>query len=108
MKERKKRLLFITPDHYSFYRVVEDAFRAYSEYKVHTIISNGNYVYKNKLEKFKNFFYKKFLNKNIKVINAKKNIINQINRYKNYDIFFAIRADILNEETLNKIGRAHV
>lgn len=96
----KKKLLFIAPDHYSFYKVVEDGFRKYTEYEIFTIISNGSYKYKNIDEKIKNFFMKTFLNKNLKIINAEKHCFNQVDKYKKYDTFFAIRPDILSEETL--------
>lgn len=96
----QNRILFIAPDHYSFYKVIEDGFKKYSNLEVFTIISNSPYKYKNKFEKIKNFFCRNFLNKNLKIINADNHCYNQINIFKKYEIFFAIRPDILNEKTL--------
>lgn len=93
-------MLFIAPDHYSFYKVVEMGFIKYSGFEVVTILSNGKYEYKNFFEKIKNFFYKNFLKKNLKIINFNNSTFNKIYKHSNFEVYFAIRPDILNEETL--------
>jgi len=101
----KKRLLYIAPDHYSFYKVILDGFIKYSDYDVHFIFSNKseNFKYKNFGQRVYNFFLKTFMNKNIKKDFKLKYFENKLNEYQNYDLLYINRPDIFSEEELIKI-----
>lgn len=101
----KKRLLYIAPDHYSFYKVVLEGFQKYSDYEVQFIFSNksGSFEYKNFLHRVQNFFYKLFLNRNLKKEHHKKYFKSKLNEYKKYDLLFINRPDIFTNEQLELI-----
>lgn len=101
----KKRLLYIAPDHYSFYKVILDGFIKFSGYDVQFIYSNksDNFKYKNLWERVYNFFLKTFTGKNIKKDYKLKYFEKKLNEYKNYDLLYINRPDIFSEEELNKI-----
>lgn len=97
----KKKLLFITPDHFDFYKVVLEGFEKYSGYDVTCIIVNQHhrdYKYKNALERIQNFFMKLFLKKNLKKIKINAAIKTKIDQH--YDILFILRPDVLDEKVL--------
>ncbi|MGM8361087.1 hypothetical protein ACSV4D_04125 [Flavobacterium sp. ARAG 55.4] len=101
----KKRLLFIAPDHYSFYKVILEGFIKYSDYEVHFIYSNKseNFKYKNLTQRIYNFFLKKFIGRNIKHEYKLKYFDLKLNEYESYDLLYINRPDILTEESLIKV-----
>jgi len=101
----KKRLLYIAPDHYSFYKVILDGFIKFSDYNVQFIYSNKSeeFKYKNFGQRVYNFFLKNFKNKNIKRDYKLKYFESKLNEYKNYDVLYINRPDIFTDEELKKI-----
>lgn len=101
----KKRLLYIAPDHYSFYKVVLEGFQKYSGYEVQFIFSNKseNFKYKNFLQRVQNFFLKTFLKRNLKTEFRQKYFETKLNEYKKYDLLFINRPDIFSDEQLTLI-----
>lgn len=101
----KKRLLYIAPDHYSFYKVILDGFIKFSGYNVQFIYSNKSedFKYKNFGQRMKNFFLKIFTNRNIKKEFKLKYFESKLNEYKNYDLLYINRPDIFTNEELLKI-----
>lgn len=101
----KKRLLYIAPDHYSFYKVILSGFIKFSGYDVQFIYSNKseNFKYKNFGERIYNFFLKTFTGKNIKKDYKLKYFEKKLNEFENYDLLFINRPDIFTENELNKI-----
>jgi hypothetical protein len=98
----KKKLLFIAPDHFDFYKVTLDGFIKYSDHEVTMVVYNENkYLYKHLGEKIFNFFSKNLFGINLKKVKAKKIFINTIKKNAPYDIFYANRPDILSEEIMN-------
>lgn len=100
-----KRLLYIAPDHYSFYKVILDGFIKFSGYDVQFIYSNRatDFKYKNFGQRVYNFFLKTFTNRNLKKDFKLKYFESKLNEYENYDILFISRPDIFSEKELNKI-----
>ncbi|MCI9844935.1 hypothetical protein [Flavobacterium pectinovorum] len=101
----KKTLLYIAPDHYSFYKVILDGFIKFSGYNVQFIYSNKSedFKYKNFGQRIYNFFLKNFTNRNIKRDYKSKYFESKLNEYKNYDLLYINRPDIFTEEELKKI-----
>lgn len=101
----KKRLLYIAPDHYGFYKVILDGFIKYSDYDVHFVYSNKakNFKYKNFGQRIYNFFLKAITGKNIKKKWQSIYFESTINQYKEYDLLFINRPDILTEIQLKQI-----
>ncbi len=102
----KKRLLYIAPDHYDFYKVVLKGFQEYSNHEVVMVLSSGPiFKYKNAGEKVLNFFMKLFLNKNIKKIHSLRSVIEKIDQYDSYDVLYINRPDIFSSEQLAFIAQ---
>lgn len=102
----KKRLLYIAPDHYDFYKVVLKGFQEYSDYDILLVLSSGQtYTYKNLSERLRNLFLKLFFGKNIKKLYFQKKIIEAINRYDDYDVLYINRPDIFSTDMLSFISK---
>lgn len=101
----KKRLLYIAPDHYGFYKVILDGFIKHSNYEVHFVYSNKakDYKYKNFGERVYNFFLKNITGKNIKKKWQSIYFESTINQYDEYDLLFINRPDILTDTQLRQI-----
>ena len=101
----RKRLLYIAPDHYSFYKVILDGFIKFSDYDVQFIYSNKseNFKYKSFRQRLYNFFLKALTGKNIKKDYKLKYFDSKLNEFKDYDLLYINRPDIFSEEELNKI-----
>ena len=102
---KKKRLLYIAPDHYSFYKVILNGFINYSDYEVHFIYSNKSkdFKYKNFRQRLFNFFLKNITGRNIKKEFQSNYFETEINQYKKYDTLFINRPDIFTDEQLKLI-----
>ncbi len=102
----KKRMLYIAPDHYDFYKVVLNGFQDFTDYTVVMVLSNGYpYYYKNWGERCLNFFLKRCFNLNIKIIRSQNIILQKINQYTTYDIVYVNRPDILSPKLLMLITK---
>lgn len=101
----KKRLLYIAPDHYDFYKVILDGFIKYSGYEVQFIYSNKSdkFIYKNLGQRIYNFFLKTFTSRNLKKEYRLKYFENKLNEYNEYDLLFINRPDLFTEEQLKQI-----
>lgn len=101
----KKRLLYIAPDHYSFYKVILEGFQKYSQHEVHFVYSNKseNFKYKNFIERVYNFFLKTFTGKNIKKNYKEQYFDKKVKEYEKYDIVYINRPDILSGKHLESI-----
>ncbi|MCO6173810.1 lipopolysaccharide core biosynthesis protein rfaS [Flavobacterium sp. NRK F10] len=105
MSTSKKRLLYIAPDHYSFYKTILEGFEKFSDYEVQFAFSNRaeGFKYKNFGQRVYNFFLKLLTGKNIKKIYEKEYFERKINEYEKYDIAYINRPDILTEKQLEEI-----
>lgn len=63
-------------------------------------LDKPDFQYKNKLHKFKNFFSKLFLRRNLKKTFVNRRICSEVKNLGNQDIIFIIRPDILSRKTL--------
>ncbi len=98
----KGKILYIAPNHYDFYKVIEKGLEQYSEHEVETFVYN-NYKYKNFLEKIQNFFMKFFLKKNLKKIKNDELFDAIIKNNKRFEYIIINRPDILKFEQLKAI-----
>jgi len=103
----KKKLLYIAPDHYSFYKVILEGFINYSDYDVQFIYSNKSdaFKYKNFMQRVYNFFLKTFTKKNLKKNYKKEYFNNKLNQYEEYDLLFINRPDIFSDSQLEEITK---
>lgn len=102
----KKRILYIAPDHYDFYKVILKGFEDFTDYTVVMVLSNGYpYHYKNSGERCLNFFLKWCFNTNIKKIHSQKVILQKINEYPTYDIVYVNRPDMLSPKVLSLVTK---
>lgn len=99
----KKRLLYIAPDHYDFYKVILKGFREYSDYDVVMVLSSG-FTYKNVRERLHHWFQKLFFRKNSKQHYFRKKMVEAINRYDGYDLLYINRPDIFPPDMLSFIS----
>jgi hypothetical protein len=98
----KKKLLFIAPDHFDFYKVTLEGFMKYTDYEITMVVyGETKYKYKHFGEKVLNFFSKNLLGINLKKVNAQKLFINDIKKNAPYDIFYSNRPDILSDKIMN-------
>lgn len=102
----KKKMLYIAPDHYDFYKVILKGFQDFTDHSVVMVLSNGySYHYKNLGERCLNFFLKLCFHTNIKKIHSQKVILQKINQYPTYDIVYVNRPDMLSTELLALIAQ---
>src|SRR5690606_15977197 len=80
--------------HFGLYKIFEEGFKKYSGCEVKTIIY-GDYKYKNKGEKIKNFLAKTFLNKNLKKIWGSEQNVASIKPDDVFDYVFVICPEFL-------------
>lgn len=100
----KKRMLYIAPDHYDFYKVVLNGFQDFTNYTLIMVLSNGYpYYYRNLGERCLNFVLKRCFNMNIKTIRSQNVILQKINQYGTYDIVYANRPDMRSSKLLTLI-----
>ncbi|MPT33679.1 MAG: hypothetical protein E2604_00980, partial [Flavobacterium sp.] len=100
----KKRMLYIAPDHYDFYKVVLNGFQDFTNYTLIMVLSNGYpYYYRNLGERCLNFVLKRCFNLNIKTIRSQNVILQKINQYATYDIVYANRPDMRSPKLLTLI-----
>ncbi|UUC45326.1 lipopolysaccharide core biosynthesis protein rfaS [Flavobacterium cerinum] len=99
----KKRLLYIAPDHYDFYKIVLKGFQEYSDYEVVMVFSSGS-MHRNVWKRLLHLFQKLFFRKNGKQLYFQKKIIESINRYDSYDLLYINRPDIFSSDMLSFIS----
>jgi len=105
MIKKNKKLLYIAPNHYSFYKVVLNGLREYSDYEVDYFCSNElpKFKYKNVFERLLNVITKNVFSYNIKKERSKKEFIKSIENLGVYDKLFISRPDIFSDNQLKQI-----
>lgn len=103
----RKKILFLAPDDYSLYMLLERNLKSYG-FEVTTILHNSvKFRYKNILQRLSNFFrklvdgnknYKKKLQENY----TAECLVKEIDKYSQFDYCLVIRADFFHEDVLLK------
>lgn len=97
------KILYIAPNHFDFYKVIEKGLQQYSNLTVETFVYD-NYKYKNIIEKIKNFFMKTFLKKNLKKIKNDYLFDEILQKHKRFEYIIVNRPDLLKLEQLKAIS----
>ena len=92
------KVLFLCPNYYGIYKVIEKKIQESMDCELKSIIFE-DYQYKNTFQKIQNFFAKTFFKKNLKKIWASKDRVNSIKEDDYFDYLFVICPDfLLNDE----------
>lgn len=92
------KVLFLCPDYFGIYKVIEKEIHNYMNCDVKSVIF-VDYQYKNTFQKLQNFLAKTFLKKNLKKIWASKERVSTVAENDSFDFLFIICPDfLLNEE----------
>lgn len=89
-----KKILFLCTDHFDLYKIFEKGIIAYSDCNVTTVLYKKS-AYKNKTQKFQNFFSKLFLKKNLKPYFTSQATMDLIPANIIYDYVFVICPDLI-------------
>ena len=102
------KVLFLCPDYFGIYKVIEKEIHNYMNCELKSVIFE-DYKYKNSFEKLQNFLAKIFLKKNLKKIWASKERISSIANDDYFDYLFVICPDfLLNDELKYVTDRAKI
>lgn len=96
------RILFLCPNYYGIYKIIEKGIQENLECELKTIILN-EYKYKNFGQKILNFVSKTFFKKNLKKIWASKDCISSIKPEDTFDYLLIISPDYLRNEELEYV-----
>lgn len=92
------KVLFLCPDYFGIYKIIERQIQEQTNCELKSIIF-VDYKYKNTFQKIQNFLAKTFLKKNLKKIWASKERISTIDKNETFDYLFVICPDfLLNDE----------
>lgn len=95
-------VLFLCPDYFGIYKVIEKGIQDTMNCQLKSVIFE-DYQYKSKSEKLLNFFSKLFFKKNLKKIWASKYRVSTIAETERFDYVFVICPDFLINEDLKYI-----
>jgi hypothetical protein len=96
------KILFLCPDYFGIYKVIEKEIQESFDCELKSIIFE-DYKYKNTLQKVQNFLAKTFFKKNLKKIWASKERIKTIAKEDYFDYLFIICPDFLLNDELKYI-----
>jgi hypothetical protein len=96
------KILFLCPDYFGIYKVIEKEIQESIDCELRSIIFE-DYQYKNTFQKIKNFIAKTFFKKNLKKIWASKERVSSIKEDDYFDYLFVICPDFLLNNELKYI-----
>jgi len=96
------KILFLCPDYFGIYRVIEDGIRRNTDCELTSVIFE-DYKYKNPFEKAANFISKFFLKRNLKKKWASKERLKSVPVNSHFDFIFVICPDFMREEDLSAL-----